>query len=127
VDFRDMGMVRRLNHGILPVPRGGALSERYERECVTGARLVVANTAAIEAILRQRYPGLGDRIMTVMNGADPEVRSAAQLSQRFTLLHAGELYNGRDPRPLMQGLRAAIDALRATPEQLCLRFLGADQ
>ena len=127
VDFRDMWHGPTAEPWDFASPTWRRLSERYERASVTGARLVVANTAAIEEILRQRYPGIGDRLMTVMNGADPDVGSTGQLAPRFTLIHAGELYNGRDPRPLMQGLRVAIDTTGATADQLCLRFLGTDQ
>ena len=63
---------------------------------------------AIEADLRARYPAVGDRFITVMNGADPEISSSRPLSQRFTITHAGGLYNGRDPRSLLNGFRGAI-------------------
>lgn len=107
-------------------PTWRRLTARYERACVEAAVLVVANTAAMEADLRERYPALGDRFITVMNGADPDVASTRPLSPCFTILHAGDLYNGRDPRSLLQGFRAAISELEATPDQIALRFLGAE-
>ena len=126
IDFRDMWHAPTAEPWDLVSPTWRKLSERYERACVNDSRLVVANTSAMEAILRARYPHLGDRLLTVMNGADPDVVSATPLATRFTLIYAGELYNGRDPRSLLQGLRAAIDAVQATPDQLSLRFLGAE-
>ena len=126
IDFRDMWHAPTAEPWDLTSPTWRKLSERYERACVNDSRLVVANTSAMEAILRARYPHLGDRLLTVMNGADPDVVSTTPLATRFTLIYAGELYNGRDPRSLLQGLRAAIDAVQATPEQLSLRFLGAE-
>ena len=126
IDFRDMWHAPTAEPWDLVSPTWRKLSERYERACVNDSHLVVANTSAMEAILRARYPHLGDRLLTVMNGADPDVVSATPLATRFTLIYAGELYNGRNPRSLLQGLRAAIDAVQATPEQLSLRFLGAE-
>ena len=126
IDFRDMWHAPTAEPWDMVSPTWRKLSERYERACVNNSRLVVANTSAMEAILRARYPHLGDRLLTVMNGADPDVVSATPLATPFTLIYAGELYNGRDPRSLLQGLRAAIDAIQATPDELSLRFLGAE-
>ena len=103
------------------------LSAHYEKTAVRHAALVVANTPAIEGILRERYPEARDRITTVMNGADEDARGTTSLTNRFVMLHAGELYNGRNPRPLMRGLSAAIRDLGVTPDQLRLVFLGDDQ
>jgi hypothetical protein len=103
------------------------LTSRYERRCVESAALVVTSTAAIEADLRARYADLAPRWITVMNGADPDVRSTAPLAPCFVLLHAGQLYNGRDPRSLLKALRVAVDRLGVTPEAISLRFLGAQQ
>ena len=103
------------------------LSAHYEKLAVRHAALVVANTPEIEGMLKDRYPELRDRITTVMNGADEDARGTTSLASRFVLLHAGELYNGRDPRPLMRGLHAATRELGVTPDQLRLVFLGDDQ
>jgi hypothetical protein len=108
-------------------PTWRRLTERYERACVERAALVVANTPALESDLRARYPGLSGRFMTVMNGADPEVGSSHALADRFTIIHAGGLYNGRDPRSLLRGLRRAVELLGVTPERVQLRFLGAER
>lgn len=126
MDLRDMWHGPTAEPWDFLSPTWRRLSERYERACVEGSSLVIANTPAIEAILRSRYPLLADRFLTVMNGADPDVGNAPEFATRFTLIHAGELYNGRDPRSLLRGFRLAIETIGATPEQICLRFLGAE-
>jgi len=103
-----------------------ALTKTYERRCVRQASLVVANTAAIEAIMRERYPEWAAKVITVMNGADPDVRSTHALAPRFTVTNAGRLYNGRDPRSLFRGCKRAIDALDVTPEEFRIHFFGDD-
>lgn len=103
-----------------------ALTKRYERRCVETARLVVANTKAIEAIMRARYPAWGSRLVTVMNGADVDVHSARPFAPRFTVTHAGSLYNGRDPRPLFRGCKSAIEELGVGPDEFRIHLFGDD-
>lgn len=103
-----------------------ALTKRYERRCVEAARLVVTNTAAIEAIMRERYPSWASRFVTVMNGADADVHSTRPLAETFTVTHGGSLYNGRDPRPLLRGCKLAIDELGVGPDEFRIRIFGDD-
>ncbi len=100
------------------------LTSKFERQCVEAASLVVTNTQNIENILRQRYPSRQDRFLTVMNGADPDVRSSHPVKPPFTILHAGSLYNGRDPRPFFRGVRRAVEMLGVSTGELRVHFLG---
>ncbi|MCC6927891.1 MAG: hypothetical protein IT359_02760 [Gemmatimonadaceae bacterium] len=103
------------------------LTRRYETRCVDAAALVVMNTAAMEVIMHHRYPHHAGKIMTAMNGADPDVHSAHPPVAPFTITHAGSLYNGRDPRPLFRGCRRALDLLPDVgPDRFRVCFLGGD-
>lgn len=103
-----------------------AMTRRYEHGCVAQAALVVMNTRAMEDIMRARYPSMPDKFITAMNGADADVGSTRRPVAPFTITHAGSLYNGRDPRPLLRGCRRALDALDVGPDQFRISFLGAD-
>ena len=126
MDLRDTWHGPSAEPGDVASPVWRRMSAHYERLAVANASLVVANTPSIEQILRERYPEARDRLTTIMNGADDDARVPAHLPNRFVLMHAGELYNGRDPRPLMRGLKRAIAELGVTPDELGLVFLGDD-
>src|SRR6266480_7621902 len=95
--------------------RGAAVSE---------AALVVVNTESCRVMMAARYPAYVKRFLTVMNGADTDVRPEGALDARFTIAHAGNLYAGRDPRNLFRGVAGAIRELGVKPQQLSVRFMG---
>jgi glycosyltransferase involved in cell wall biosynthesis len=124
VDFRDPWTA---GHAAPPDLSGviwRRLSQRYERRCVDQARLVTVTTQAIESDLRAGYPQLGDRLVTIMNGADAEVRSQSPLATRFTIAQAGALYGGRDPRLLFRAAAGLVRARGLSPEQFRIHFIG---
>ena len=102
------------------------LAGTYEARCVRGASLVVANTSAAEHALRQRYPDLAGRFITVMNGADEDPLPDAPPDERFVIAFAGTLYVGRDPGNLFRGIARAIEAERLTPADLTVEFMGSE-
>jgi hypothetical protein len=103
-----------------------ALTKRYERQCLEAAQLIVTNTHAIERLTRERFPALADRLLTVMNGSDPDAKGTRAIRAPFTVTHAGSLYHGRDPRSLLQGCRLAIDELGVGPDAFRIHFFGDD-
>ena len=46
------------------------------------------------------------------------------IDEPFVLLHAGSLYGARDPRPLLNALRTAIDARLVQQDRIRVRFVG---
>lgn len=114
-DFRDPWLeVERLERGDRAGSRRLRRVADRERRICEHASLVVLNTRPAMHAFQARYPALGSRMITVWNGADPEVRSfTGPPGDRFTISHAGELYLGRDPRPLMRGVR---EFLRRRPD-----------
>jgi len=97
---------------------------RYEAHACHAASRIVVNTTAAEQLMRARYPALADRVLVVMNGADPEVRRYAGRATRFEILHAGSLYGGRDPRVLFEAVRRFVERERPSPDEVRVTFIG---
>ena len=75
------------------------------------------------------YPHLASRFHVIANGCDPSEfdalqRHARQADDTFVLLHAGSLYAGRTPLPLLRALATAIGRGVVDPQRFRLRFLG---
>jgi glycosyltransferase involved in cell wall biosynthesis len=124
-DFRDPWVHVPLVVG--QPPRGlYARWERFwERRVLAGADLVLANAPRAADAFRATFPAEAGKIEVLPNGYDPE--SFAGLpgpagQGELRLVHAGELYAGRDPRPLLQALRG-LQAPAGRP--LRVEFVGA--
>lgn len=105
----------------------GRLAARHEAECIRTARLVSVTTEALRRELDDRYPDAAARLLTVMNGADPQPIPAVQRSGRFTIAYAGNLYVGRDPRNLLSAVARVSQAMSLTPDDLSVEFMGAGE
>lgn len=71
------------------------------------AAAVIANTERAAEVWRARFPWARGRIHVVWNGFDPEDRLQALpliASQVRTIIHAGELYEGRNPNLVLEAL-----------------------
>lgn len=126
LDLRDPWFIDHAEPADLRSPTWKSRTSAYEASCCHAAQLIVANTESSADILRQRYPKLVDRILVAMNGADPEVRRHAGRCEKFVIAHAGNLYSGRDPRPVFKGIRKFLDAASAgghTPD-VRVEFVG---
>ena len=73
------------------------------------ATRLIANTPRNERGWAAAYPEQAGKIVTITNGFDPErfppAGPHAGRPIHCPMLHAGELYHGRDPRPLLDALR----------------------
>ncbi len=64
-------------------------------------------------------------MLAIMNGADPEVLTYATTSDaQFTIVQAGDLYEGRDPRPFFRGVARFLRECPPAREQLRVIFVG---
>lgn len=104
-----------------------------ERSVLGRSDAVVANTPLNLRGLTEAYPGLRGKTTIVPNGFDPEnfaglVRMPTPPEKPLLLLHAGEIYSGRDPRPLLAALQTGpgstapdweVDFLGRSTEGLC--------
>jgi hypothetical protein len=123
LDLRDpWSLVRRFQES-LASPMWFKLAKWYETRAVRTAALVVTNTTQVERAMRDLYPGKGDAIITVTNGFDGDPTPASRKAH-FSLVYAGAIYLDRDPRPLFKGLKAAVEALGVTPQDLQLILVG---
>ncbi|MBV6521898.1 MAG: hypothetical protein MNPFHGCM_02042 [Gemmatimonadaceae bacterium] len=126
LDFRDPWAHETYIHPDVRSPAWTRLSAYYERRAVSRASLIVMNTALAERLMRERYPEMEERIVTAMNGADPDLRIPGRWGSTFVISYAGQIYGGRDPRPMFRGVRRAIDELGIAPGDLEVRFMGAE-
>ena len=68
-----------------------------------------------------------ERFHLIPNGCDPsefDGLTASPPHDRFVLLHAGSLYGGRDPLPLLRAVAAAIVRGAIDPARFRLRLVG---
>jgi glycosyltransferase involved in cell wall biosynthesis len=97
-----------------------------ESRVMRQANVLIANTPLNQRGWAEAYPLEAHKMVTITNGFDPEKfethASPRVSSEPLTILHAGELYNQRDPRPLLDALRE----LRAAGEPLSIQldFVG---
>ncbi len=97
-----------------------------ERWVMGSANAILANAPRACAALQAAFPAHADRIVTLTNGYDPDAFPAADCPLRadgpIAILHAGEVYAGRDPRPLLDALAALRTSDNGRTVRLC--FLG---
>jgi glycosyltransferase involved in cell wall biosynthesis len=115
-DFRDPWVINN-------PPSRWTLAPWQESNVMRDATTLIANTPLNARGWAEAYPAATSKIVTITNGFDPErfgepspVRGR---KETLTILHAGELYNGRDPMPL-------LDALQSLPAEIAVQvdFLG---
>lgn len=97
-DFRDPWQ---------PNSRGQRLERRWGSIVMREADAVVANAPCALNAMKRAYPSAADKMLCITNGFDPELipaRMREAANGHIELLHAGELYADRDPRPLLDAL-----------------------
>ncbi len=119
-DFRDP--VVRKDPDVLEYPIALRVAERLERISFRRADRVIANTEQIAVQWRERYPQAREKIHTIWNGFDPDeqpqARSIPPRGYRMAA-HAGTLYVGRTPGPILESL----ERLRARQEARDVRIV----
>jgi glycosyltransferase involved in cell wall biosynthesis len=98
---------------------------RHEREMVSQASLVVANTDPARDALARVYPDASARIITVMNGSDDDPLPPQRRGGRFTIAYAGTIYDYGDPRSLFRAAARVIRDLGLTPDDFGMDFIGS--
>ncbi len=126
MDMRDPWWSTDVMPADFESPTWMRLAGRHEARCVREASLVVANTEPARRALAQNYPERADRIITVMNGADPEDLPIVERSSRFAIRFAGNLYVGRDPRTLFRALARVVRDLSLQPHDIGIDFIGGE-
>jgi glycosyltransferase involved in cell wall biosynthesis len=118
--FRDPWVTNGLNDASLRQ----RIDRHLERMVMTHANQLVANTPRNLEGWRRVYEKHAHKMTMIPNGFDPErfkrLIDANQPGERLTLLHTGELYAGRDPRPFLD----AMQQLHAEKLPIAAEFLG---
>jgi len=123
-DFRDPWVT---NHVIDRWTLGKRLDLWLEGNVMQHATALIANTPLNQEGWASVYPQHAQKIAIIPNGFDPQSPGTAVPgnTSRVTILHAGEFYSGRDPRPFFGALQAAshlpvdVDLLGRKTETLC--------
>jgi glycosyltransferase involved in cell wall biosynthesis len=101
---------------------------RLENQTLAQADVLLAVSDASADILSKRFPS--KRVVTVTNGFDPDdfALKEQRLTQRFSITHTGQLYEGkRDPSLLLQTLAELVAEGRMLLSDLQLRFYGPSE
>jgi glycosyltransferase involved in cell wall biosynthesis len=80
---------------------------QVERRIFKHARAIIANTEAMAAGWRLKYPWAAEKIHVIWNGFDPEhdlTPLPIPVRNRRSFVHAGSLYAGRNANVLVAGL-----------------------
>jgi glycosyltransferase involved in cell wall biosynthesis len=104
------------------------LQNRYDRwleaKVMRRASRLIANTPLNRQGWAKAFPEQAHKIVTITNGFDPERFATAAPTtppaNGLTMVHTGELYYGRDPRPFLDALQQ-MDP-QAAPA--CVEFVG---
>jgi glycosyltransferase involved in cell wall biosynthesis len=86
----------------------GRLEARFEPTVFRRADCIVANAPLACESYQRAYPHYRRKICSITNGYDPEAFAGRQSIFRgeraICIVHTGELYAGREPRPLLEAL-----------------------
>ena len=116
-DFRDPWVAGRWR-GADP----NILERRAERAVIAQADLVIANAPEARRAFGSYYPDWAEKFVVIPNGYDPGPHPARPpcVDGAIRMLHAGEIYAGRDPRPLLD----ALAQLHPEARPIEVEFLG---
>lgn len=101
------------------------LDARLERNCLRAADLIVSVSNGIDRLLSQKLPPtMRDKCVMIRNGIDGLATPAPLPARPFRIMHAGTCSYGRDPRPFLRALAAAVKTLALGPGDVEVRFVG---
>lgn len=108
------------------------LEERWEAMVMKRSREVVVVNEAIKGDFIERYPQYKNKINVFYNGYDEDELFGLTCdilggeSKKVTILHAGSLYHGRDPRLILRPIAELIHEDMLKRDEIEVRFLGDD-
>ena len=104
--------------------------KKLEKQVVTRANIVIANTEPNRQALIARYPHIASsRFVTIPNGFDPadflELAAPQNDNRRFTLVYTGTFY-GKERRlkPLLSAIELCIKRGAFSNDQIILKLVG---
>ena len=123
MDLRDPWSLTPALPSAMAVPSWYRRAEQHESAAVRAASLVVANTGALAAAMKAKYPHAAARIMTVMNGCDEEL-FPSQEKRSFIVCYAGNIYIDRDPSLLFRAFAEFVKREQVTPADAGIELIG---
>jgi glycosyltransferase involved in cell wall biosynthesis len=123
-DFRDPWVTDGESNG-RSLPSGW--HAYWERRVMRQADVIIANTPLAAKVLTAAFPAEADKIVSVTNGFDPDCFEPAMPVRDdgiIRIVHAGELWGGRDPRPLLDALQQLTSDGRTSAANIRLSFWG---
>jgi hypothetical protein len=99
---------------------------RWEEDQVfQAADLIISNAPLAEAAYGAEHPAEREKIVTITNGFDElsEAESERNASGSIDVVHLGEIYSGRDPRPYLDALLGSKNGA-ASPVRYRASFIG---
>jgi hypothetical protein len=107
---------------------------RWERSVFQNADLILANAPNACRMFQETYPNSRDKVVTLTNGFDPlagqeflpALANRKVYPTTVRLLHAGEIYAGRDPQPLFEAL-ADLNTATESVVPYRLQILGRNE
>ena len=102
------------------------LSDAAEAFCIRNADQVVLNTPQLREDFIRRYPGQNStKFTTVTNGfEDSELPASKAASDRFTLVHTGEIYLSRNPASFLRAIQGLIRTGAVPEKTLQVQLVG---
>lgn len=123
LDFRDPWISNP--NMILKSPLSRWIQGRMESMCVKASSLVVANTEELRRDFMARYGDLGEeRFITVTNGFENIPRVTGISTERFTLVHAGALYQSRNPLNFLKAVIELVNQAAIPAEAFRVELIG---
>lgn len=86
------------------------IQKKMEAVCVTAASAIITNTEDLRRDFIERYKNIPpSRFVTITNGFEEVLPNHHTDSDRFSIVHAGALYQPRDPFPFLQAVCEVIE------------------
>jgi glycosyltransferase involved in cell wall biosynthesis len=105
-----------------------AVNRRLEQLCVKHADQLVAVSEGTRDLLAAKVPpARRDQVLLALNGIDnllPRGEVPAMAQGAFRIVHIGNCYAGRDPRPFLEALSNLAARRRLTPDDVQVEFIG---
>ena len=97
-----------------------------ESFCIRSADFIIANTEDVREDFVRRYPNIRcERFVTITNGFERMSPNNTQpRNQKFTLVHAGELYLSRNPANFFRAITLLLREKRIPENEILIRLVG---
>jgi glycosyltransferase involved in cell wall biosynthesis len=102
------------------------LAQALESAVMRRSDRILGNAPNASELIRSNYPSAAAKVRTITNGYDAERFSEAEpaASGAIDIVHPGQIYAGRDPRPFLDALSAVASTRSAGGRPVRAIFVG---